>query len=259
MGADDEFAYPQDFEGPVRDASVPPFAIGATTVTVAEFAASVEETGFETDAQKHGDSMVFHSAVAGGTWPAVAAAPWWLVVAGACWHHPRGPEGPDARVELPSHPVTQVSHNDALAYCAWSGTRLPSEKEWEFAARGGREGDPFPWGAELMPDGEHLMNVWQGEFPVHNSIEDGFEFTAPVGSYPPNGYGLLEMTGNVWEWTDSVFAPQRGNVDPVLRGGSHLCHESYCRRYRVSARSAASRETSTGHIGFRVARSISAK
>ena len=159
-----------------------------------------------------------------------------------------------------------VSHNDALAYCAWAGVRLPSEAEWEFAARGGLVGAPFPWGDEIEPGGEHRMNVWQGDFPVLNTGEDGYLGTAPVDSFEPNGYGLHNMTGNVWEWTADWFdrewyarAPALSPLGPesgtarVTRGGSYICHASYCRRYRVSARSANMPEDATGNIGFRVA------
>jgi formylglycine-generating enzyme required for sulfatase activity len=177
------------------------------------------------------------------------------------------PEGPqsnlDGRLE---HPAVHVSHNDALAYCAWAGVRLPTEAEWEFAARGGLVGCAFPWGDELEPGGEHRMNVWQGDFPVLNTAEDGYLGTAPVDAFAPNGYGLHNTTGNVWEWTADWFdtgwygrAPARSPVGPesgtarVTRGGSYICHTSYCRRYRVSARSANMPEDATGNIGFRVA------
>jgi formylglycine-generating enzyme required for sulfatase activity len=164
--------------------------------------------------------------------------------------------------------VVHVSHDDALAYCAWAGVRLPTEAEWERAARGGLEGEPFPWGGELEPDGEHRMNVWQGEFPRRNSCDDGFYGTSPVGSYPANGYGLFDMTGNVWEWTADWFSrdfhtrdrranphgPRRG-THRTARGGSYLCHASYCNRYRVAARSANTPDSSTGNLGFRTARS----
>ncbi|MFT3662428.1 MAG: formylglycine-generating enzyme family protein [Gordonia sp. (in: high G+C Gram-positive bacteria)] len=256
MGSDDALSYRLDFEGPVRNEHVAPFAIAATTVTVDRFAEFVRATGHRTDAEVFGDSLVFVHAAVDGEWPAVAATPWWVVVPGADWRRPYGPGGIDAATDLGDHPVTHVSHRDALAFCAWAGARLPTESEWEYAARGGLTGRRYPWGDERTPGGEHRMNVWQGTFPDHNTAADGFAFTAPVRTYPPNGYGLYQVTGNVWEWTDSAFAPRRGDFRPVMRGGSYLCHESYCRRYRVSARTANSPETSTGHTGFRVASSI---
>lgn len=253
MGSDDVLAYSADLEGPVRSSEVTPFRISATAVTVGQFAEFVESTGYQTEAERFGDSLVFHLEAVSGSWPAVASVPWWFQVVGANWRHPQGKGGINALQDRFDHPVVHVSHNDALAYCAWAGVRLPSEMEWEFAARGGLVQHPYPWGSELEPGGRHLMNVWQGNFPVSNTAEDGFEATAPVRTYPPNGFGMYEMTGNVWEWTSSIFSPSRGDVRPVIRGGSYLCHDSYCRRYRVSARSANTADTSTGHTGFRVA------
>ncbi|WP_083343043.1 formylglycine-generating enzyme family protein [Rhodococcus triatomae] len=257
MGSDDPWAYPQDREGPPRQVQVAPFEIGATTVTVAEFARFVNATGYETDAERFGDSLVFAGVLGADAerWPRVAATPWWCVVAGADWRHPGGRGTALSSVaDLTDHPVTHVSRRDAQVYCRWSGTDLPSEAQWEYAARGGLTGQPFPWGAELTPGGEHRMNVWQGTFPEENTAEDGWLWTAPARSYPPNGYGLFNTTGNVWEWTASGFDPDSGDDRAVMRGGSYLCHESYCRRYRVSARSAATEDTSSGHIGFRVIR-----
>ena len=197
---------------------------------------------------------------------AVAAAPWWRQVYGAWWRRPEGPQSQlDARGD---HPVVHVSWNDASAYCSWSGTRLPSEAEWEYAAAGGRAGEPYPWGSELEPDGQHLMNVFQGTFPTHNTLADGFAGTAPADAFPPNAYGLYNMTGNVWEWCADWYDPSayqsaepRDPTGPktgthrVMRGGSYLCHASYCRRYRVTARSGNTPDASAGNLGFRVARS----
>jgi sulfatase modifying factor 1 len=269
MGSNDRFAYPADGEGPVHELRLRPFLIDRYAVSNDRFAAFVDATGYLTDAERWGWSFVF-----GGLLPddfpstrSVADAPWWRQVDGAQWRQPEGSHSDLAgRGE---HPVVQVSHNDALAYCEWAGVRLPTEAEWEFAARGGLTGHAFPWGDELEPGGEHRMNVWQGEFPVLNTVEDGYPGTAPVDAYPSNGYGLHNTTGNVWEWTADWFDPGWYRVSPVenpsgpptgtrrvTRGGSYICHASYCRRYRVSARSANMPDDATGNIGFRVAADI---
>lgn len=248
MGSEDAWAYPSDGEGPVREVEVAPFAISATAVTVDEFSAFVEATGHVSDAEAFGDSLVFAGLLPEDAppTPAVAATPWWRQVQGASW---RRPEGPGSDVEgRGDHPVTHVSHRDALAYAAWSGTRLPTEAEWELAARGGLVQQPFPWGDELEPGGRPAMNVFQGDFPSAPSAPVG---TVPVDSFEPNGLGLLNTTGNVWEWTASPWSSF--DRRPVLRGGSYLCHASYCRRYRTSARTANTPDTSLGHTGFRVA------
>jgi formylglycine-generating enzyme len=269
MGADDKLAYPDDGEGPVHEISLRPFSIDRYAVSNDRFAAFAVATGYRTDAERWGWSFVF-----GGLLPrdfpptrSVAAAPWWRQVDGADWRRPEGPQSSlDRRGE---HPVVHVSHNDALAYCEWAGVRLPTEAEWEFAARGGLVGEPFPWGDQLEPQGEHRMNVWQGNFPIENTGDDGYRGTAPVDSFPPNGYGLHNVTGNVWEWTADWFDPAWYRASPaqdpvgppsgerrVTRGGSYICHASYCRRYRVSARSANVPDDATGNIGFRVAADI---
>src|SRR3954467_9697716 len=235
MGSDDAFAYPDDGEGPPHDVELDAFWIDACAVSNADFAAFVDATGYLTDAQRFGWSFVFagllpddHPETRG-----VAAAPWWRQVLGATWSHPDGPRSSlDDRLE---HPVVHVSHADALAYCAWAGKRLPTEAEWEFAARGGLTAQAFPWGDELEPGGEHRMNVWQGRFPAENTAADGFYGTCPVDSYPSNGFGLHNRAGNGWEgcsdWADGARGANRST-----RGGSYLCHESYCERYRVAAR-----------------------
>jgi formylglycine-generating enzyme len=259
--------YDDDGERPVRSVTVGPLRVTATTVTNAQFAAFVDATGWVTDAERYGWSFVF-----GGLLPddfpdtrGVAAAPWWRQIFEADW---RRPEGPHSSVdERADHPVVHVSWNDAVAYGEWAGGRLPTEAEWEFAARGGLDQQPFPWGDELEPGGEHRMNVWQGTFPSENSEADGWYGTAPVRAYPPNGYGLHEVTGNVWEWCADWFAAdayQRGGAahptgppsgeHKVMRGGSYLCHASYCRRYRVDARSASEPDSSAGNVGFRLVR-----
>jgi formylglycine-generating enzyme len=267
MGTNDREGYPSDGEGPVRRITLKPFWIEATAVSNAQFDAFVRATGYVTEAERFGWSFVF-----GGLLPpdfpgtrAVAEARWWRQVHGACWRHPEGPQS--HVMDRGGHPVVHVSWNDARSYCRWAGKRLPTEAEWEFAARGGLEQKRYPWGDELTPGGEHRMNVWQGRFPEQNTLEDGYLGTAPVDAFPPNGYGLYNMTGNVWEWcadwfhpTFHVTGPRRNPRGPrtgthrVMRGGSYLCHKSYCYRYRVAARSANTPESSTGNLGMRCAR-----
>ncbi len=264
MGSQDQWAYPEDGESPVKAVEVSPFSIGIHAVSNAEYSRFVALTGYATDAERFGWSFVF-----GGLLPddfppteGVVDAPWWRKVEGADWRHPEGPRSSIA--ERDDHPVVHVSWNDAHAYCTWVGARLPHEAEWEFAARGGQDGNAFPWGDELEPGGEHLMNIWQGDFPAGNTAADGFAGTAPVTSFPPNAYGLHNVTGNVWEWTADWFHPtfrQRDRsqnpqgpnhgTSKVQKGGSYLCHHSYCRRYRVAARQGLTPDSSTGNVGFR--------
>jgi sulfatase modifying factor 1 len=255
MGCEDALAYPADGEGPVREVSVDPFWMDVCPVTNAEFARFAEATAYATEAELEGWSFVFAGLLPDDFPPTrgVAAAPWWRQVEGASWRHPTGPHSTwDSE---PEHPVVNVTWRDAGAYCAWSGKRLPTEAEWEHAARGGLVQKRFPWGDELEPDGQHLMNVWQGEFPRLNTAADGFVGTSPVRAFPPNGFGLYDMTGNVWEWTADWF---RGGTAPetskAARGGSYLCHDSYCRRYRVSARNALTPDSFSGNVGFRCVR-----
>jgi formylglycine-generating enzyme len=267
VGGDDADAVVGDGEGPLRTVELTPFRIAATTVTNSEFAAFVRASGYRTDAERLGWSFVFYDLASNQVRRAarqrLAEAPWWLAVKGACWRWPAGRGSHVA--DRPDHPVVHVSWSDAQAYCAWSGTRLPTEAEWEVAARGGRVGTRFPWGDELVRDGQHLCNIWQGQFPDRDTAEDGFHGTAPVRSYPPNDYGLYEVAGNVWEWCQDWFTTAiepRSGRDPrgphtgdakVIRGGSFLCHASYCNRYRLAARSRNTPDSASSNTGFRVA------
>ena len=267
MGTDDKEGFPADGEGPVREVELSPFYIDACTVTNAQFAEFVRDTNYKTEAERFGWSFVFHLFVPENIKReharVVPGLPWWLAVNGAYW---REPEGPGSTVEDRwDHPVVHVSWNDAVAYCKWAGKRLPTEAEWEFAARGGLVQKRYPWGDRLKPNGVHMCNIWQGKFPVHNTAADGYIGTAPARSFPPNGYGLYNVVGNVWEWCSDWFSPtpaRYGTKNPrgpshghqrVMRGGSYLCHKSYCNRYRVAARSSNTPDSSTGNLGFRCA------
>ncbi|WP_406328564.1 formylglycine-generating enzyme family protein [Streptomyces sp. NBC_00203] len=246
--------YPDDAEGPVRTVTVAPFRIDATAVSNARFADFVRETGYRTEAEQYGSSFVFHLLLNPGARDAVlgavAAAPWWLGVEDASWS---APEGPGSDLEGRSdHPVVHVSYHDALAYCSWAGALLPTENEWEYAARGGLEGCRYPWGDEFAPGGRERMNTWQGEFPRVSGRPGGATGTVPVDAYEPNGFGLHNTSGNVWEWCADLFSEEDAD-QRVIRGGSYLCHASYCNRYRVAARSKNTPDSSTGHGGFRCA------
>lgn len=270
MGTDSQEGFPADGEGPSRKVRVDSFSISAYAVTNAQFQAFVNETGYVTEAERFGWSFVFHLFVSEAVKKQVSSipanAPWWYAVNGAYWARP---EGVDSNIgDRMDHPVVHVSWNDAEAYCRWSGQRLPTEAEWEFAARGGLERKTYPWGDLLKPDGQHRCNIWQGKFPVKNNLSDGYAGTAPVDAYEPNGYGLYNMAGNVWEWCADWFSPSyhtvTSSVNPrfdrptdsrSMRGGSYLCHRSYCNRYRIAARSKNTPDSSTGNLGFRVAQS----
>jgi len=271
MGAEDPAAHPLDGEGPVREITLDPFAIDETAVTVDRFRRFVEATGHVTDSERFGWSFVFAGYLPEDHPPtrAVPQAPWWRQVFGASW---RAPEGPGSDVKgREDHPVVHLSHADALAYAAWAGGRLPTEAQWEYAARGGLEQKRYPWGDEPTPGGVHRCNIWQGTFPHEDTAEDGYAGTAPVTAYAPNGYGLFNMVGNAWEWCADWFhprahahpaAPRRNPAGPargaarVMRGGSHMCHASYCFRYRVAARSCAPPDSGSGNVGLRLARTV---
>jgi formylglycine-generating enzyme required for sulfatase activity len=266
MGSEDRLAYPDDGEGPVRRVRVSSFRMELFAVTNADFTRFVDESGYVTEAERFGWSLVFAGFLPDDLPPerGVGRAPWWRQIQGADWRHPEGlGSSIDDRED---HPVVHVTWNDAHAFATAVGKRLPTEAEWEYAARAGLEGQAYPWGPELEPGGEHRMNVWQGSFPRRNTRADGYDGTCPVDAFPPNAHGLYNMTGNTWEWCADWFSrtfqardrrtnprgPQAG-THKAVRGGSYLSHASYCRRYRVSARSALTPDTSSGDVGFRCA------
>lgn len=270
MGTEANVGFPEDGEGPARDVFVDPFYVDKYAITNSEFLEFIRETGYTTDAERYGWSFVFRDSLADKARPHVlrnvADVPWWVAVEGANWFRPFGPGPNVVEANLLKHPVTHISWHDAVAYANWAGKRLPTEAEWEFAARGGLESKRYPWGNRLKPDGEHRCNIWQGEFPEQNTGDDGYLSTAPVNEYEPNGFGLYNAAGNVWEWCFDWFSadyhttdeydhrnpvgPKDGN-QRVMRGGSYLCHRSWCNRYRVGARSKNTPESSTSNIGFR--------
>lgn len=276
--------YPE--EGPTRKVSVETFELDLHPVTNREFAKFVAATGHVTVAEQALNPSDFPGAELDSLAPGSLVftptdAPvdlrdwrqWWRWVPGANWQHPHGPESD--LTGLDDHPVVQVAFADASAYAAWAGKRLPTEAEWEFAARGGIDGATYAWGDEPNTQPRLLANTWQGRFPYLNKGANGWQGTSPVGSFPPNGFGLFDMTGNVWEWTsdqwsenhseaqhnccsgttgDRSAVPGEGIPRRVLKGGSHLCAPEYCLRYRPSARSPQSEDSATTHIGFRCAR-----
>ncbi|KAL7300999.1 hypothetical protein TKK_0006272 [Trichogramma kaykai] len=266
IGTDQPF-FVNDGEGPRRAVDIDGFFMDKYEVSNANFEEFVKATGHKTEAEVFGDSFVFEGLLSEKTKStidqAVAAAPWWLPVKGASW---RNPEGLDSSIkDRMDHAVIHVSWNDAVAYCKWMGKRLPTEAEWEVACRGGLKDRLYPWGNKLTPNDEHRTNIWQGEFPTNNTEEDGFFGTSPVTYFPPNGYDIYNIVGNVWEWTSDWWQPShdvgtlknpKGAVsgkDKVKKGGSYLCHHSYCYRYRCASRSQNTPDTSAGNLGFRCA------
>jgi formylglycine-generating enzyme len=260
-----------DGETPVHEVDVAAFLIDATSVTNDDFAQFVDATDYRTEAEVFGFSAVFHLAVAAERSDVIGRpdeAPWWLGVRGADWRHPGGR---NSTIDgMGDHPVVHVSWNDAMAYCGWSGRELPTEAEWEKASRGGVPGHRFPWGDALLSEtGDWMANIWQGDFPTRNTLADGYLTTAPVHSFQPNAFGLWQTVGNVWEWCadwyDAKYYGQSPTVNPrgpvrgkvrALRGGSYLCHDSYCNRYRNSARSSNTPDSSMGNAGFRTIKRI---
>jgi formylglycine-generating enzyme required for sulfatase activity len=256
---------PNDGESPLRKVKLDPFQIGKTTVTNAEFARFIAATGYVTEAEEIGWSFVFWQQVpeSVGATRAVAEVQWWRVVDGANWRDINGPGTMRDAYRL-DHPVVQVSWRDANAFAAWAGGRLPTEAEWEHAARGGLGDVRFPWGDRDPDDASNFpCNIWQGKFPQTNLCHDGYATTAPAQSFEPNGYGLYNMVGNVWEWTGEPFKIKSLRKDVAMRlagmkgyklskGGSFLCHRSYCYRYRIAARSGNSPDSATTHMGFRL-------
>lgn len=256
---------PADGERPLHDVTLPGFSIDIHTVTNDDFAAFADATGHRTESEVFGYSAVFHLAFAGDDADLLGQppqTPWWLGVAAADWRHPGGRHS--SLDGLGDHPVVHVSWNDAQAYCAWAGRRLPTEAEWEYASRGGLGARRYPWGDELLIDGSWNCNIWQGDFPTTNTLDDGYLTTAPARHFEPNGYGLYQTVGNVWEWCQDWYDPGYYSRSPgsspagpptgqqrVLRGGSFLCHDSYCNRYRNSARSQNTPDSAMANAGFR--------
>ena len=286
MGSDHHYAE----EAPAHEAAVDGFWMDRYAVTNREFRRFVEATGYVTLAERPVDPANYPGAIPELLVPSsvVFMKPqrrvdlgniynWWTYVAGASWRHPYGPGS--SLQGLWNHPVVHVALEDVETYAKWAGKDLPTEAEWELAARGGLQGAEFVWGDELMPNGKAFANTWQGEFPWQNLLQDGYERTAPVGSFPPNGYGLYDMAGNVWEWTTDWYqghgelvSPCCGQMNPrggtlegsfdpaqpeiriprkVIKGGSYLCAPNYCQRYRPAARMAHAIDTSTCHLGLR--------
>ena len=254
MGSDDPLGYPADGEGPVREVVVSPFRISSTAVTNDEFSAFVEATGHATTAGSEGWSFVFAGHLP-DDFPetrGVVSAPWWRQVFGSDWCHPLGPDS--GLAGLADHPVVHVSWFDAVAFANWAGGRLPTEAEWELAARGGLTQARLPWGDDLCPEGGHRCNIWTGTFPIEDTAQDGYAGTCPVDTFESNGYGLFNCSGNVWEWCMDHFSSKlKKKTKVVEKGGSFLCHDSYCNRYRVGARLGNTPDSSTAHQGFRLA------
>jgi formylglycine-generating enzyme len=268
MGTNSEEAFVADGEGPVRPVSLRPFIIEKFPVTNERFMHFTKTTCYVTEAERFGWSFVFWANIPKRRFNSVVtdkvlAAPWWCKVPGATFRTPEGP-GSDLRSRM-DHPVVHVTWNDAEAFCQWAGMRLCTEAEWEYAARGGLEQKLFPWGNKLRPDGKHQCNIWQGDFPHVDTGDDGYHGTCPVDAFPANGFGLYSLSGNAWDWCadwfgtdhstigeDNPTGPSTG-VSRVMKGGSFLCHKSYCNRYRVAARTGNTPNSSSSNVSFRCA------
>ena len=275
IGTNHKDGFLQDKEGPQVEISLEAFEISQTTITNEEFHLFVKETGYVTEAEKYGWSYVFHYFLTTEEKNKAIEIPglnWWYGVQGANWKHPEGKKS--TILDRLDHPVVHISRNDCLAYCKWSDTRLPTEAEWEVAAKEGTAFELYPWGDDFLKDGLYQCNIWQGNFPLTNTLEDGFSNTAPAQHYESNGYGMYQMIGNVWEWClnpqgidlldfkelgSDYFKQHFQEIDEkayAIRGGSFLCHESYCKRYRIAARNGNTGDSSSNNMGFRVVREI---
>ncbi len=267
MGSQDGEGYREDGEGPQREVTLSPFFISKYAITNAQFARFVEETGYQTTAEQIGWSHVFHLLLTAeqkrNTTQVPSETPWWYPTNSAAWKTPEGPQSNWAGRE--HHPVVHVSWFDAVAYCNWAACGLPTEAQWEYSARAGSS-QMYPWGPELKYNNKHMCNVWQGRFPGQNTAEDGYIGTAPVDAFSPNAFGLSNTIGNVWEWCADFFSASyhttSSNNDPLylqdtgirsVRGGSFLCHHSYCNRYRLGARNGNPPNTTCSNLGFRIA------
>jgi sulfatase modifying factor 1 len=250
----DAQVFPADREGPARAVTLPAFYMDVHEVSNNEFGLFVEQTKYVTEAETFGNSFVadyyVSEEVKAGISQAVAAAPWWLPVDGATWRRPEG-IGSDIQ-DRGDHPVVHVSWHDAVAYCGWAGKRLPTEAEWEASCRAGKEDRLFPWGNKWVPGGEHRANIWQGEFPASNSAEDGWAGAGPVTAFPATAFGHKNMIGNVWEWVEDWWVEGK-QAEKTKKGGSFMCHKSYCYRYRCAARSQNTPDSSAHNLGFRCA------
>lgn len=262
---------PADGESPLKSTEVAAFGLDSVAVTTRRFAAFVDATGYKTEAETFGWSYVFHLFLrAPERHPAPGGTPWWRGVEGAAWH---SPEGPESSIEgREDHPATHISWNDAVAYARWAGARLPTEAEWERAARGDMHDPRYPWGDDEPDDTGIFCNIWQGRFPMINTAADGWLSTAPARSFTPSALGFYNMVGNVWEWCADAFrvmdasaagkardAAALAEAERTQKGGSYLCHASYCHRYRIAARAGRSPDTSAAHSGFRLAWDITAR
>ena len=269
MGTDSDKGWEADGEKKVIEVSMDPYWISRCCVTNREFGEFVDDTGHVSEAEQFGWSYVFHillqKSVLKRLKPQnVQGLEWWYGVEGAYWRKPEGP-GSNVKKRM-DYPAVHISWSDAVAYCQWKGHRLPTEAEWEKAARGGLEQKIYPWGDELHPEGKHRCNIWQGNFPLANTAEDGHVGPAPAKSFRANGFGMYNLVGNVWEWCSDWFSPNWRLIhkepnpqgpdtggSKVMKGGSYLCHDSYCNRYRVAARTSNTPDSSTGNLGFRTA------